>query len=146
MIEDRLNHLRRVIAERQSAIAIDAALAPVASAANPETIKPLLLMLNDDSDDDGMWLVVHAAEQFDDTTYISAFIEALPFLNIASTRWASIVMMRVLNLDAAKSELVRQLRSAPEDTRKVATLICESINAVDPRFLAKTTPILIVAR
>ncbi|MBB4146756.1 Imm30 family immunity protein [Sphingobium scionense] len=146
MIEDRLNHLRRVIADGQTALAVDAALDPIASAANPETIKPLLLMLNDDSDDDGMWSIVHAAEQFDDHVYISSFVAALPFLNIASARWASIVMMRVLNSDAAKSELVRQLRSAPEDARKVATIICERINTADPRFLAKTTAILIAAK
>ena len=146
MLDDLLTQLRQTVADGQSAGLIDAALHPIAEARDPRSIKPLLLMLNDESNDDGMWSIVHAAEQFEDNEYVGGLVEALPFLHIASTRWASILMMRLLNSDATRLVLVRQIREAPIEARNVAASICEGINERDARFLAKTTAVMIAAR
>lgn len=146
MLEEDLKRLRGLFADGQSVALTDAALVPIAAARNPASIKPLLLMLNDDSEDHGMWSLVHAAEQFECMIYIAHFIETLPDLVIASRRWASILMMRVLNSEEYKLELVRQLRNASVSSRSTAASICEDINQTDPIFLAKTVPVIIAAR
>jgi hypothetical protein len=146
MLDTNLKRLRQAVLRGEPATVIDGALAPVAETEDPAIIRPLLLMLNDHSDDDGMWSLVHAAEQFSDTVYVGEFLETLPDLVASSGRWASILMMRVLNNDTAKSEAVRQLREAAPDKRRAAASLCEKINNVDPRFLAKTTPLLIAVR
>lgn len=145
MLEDDLAQLRSVMAQGAAARDIDAVLEPIASAGDPRTIAPLLLMLNDETEDEGLWSVVHAAEQFDDATYIRHFLAAFSGVVVASSRWASIIMMRVLNSDASRAELIRQVRVAPTDTQKAATFICGAINERDPQFLAKTAGVLIAA-
>ncbi len=125
---------------------IDAALAPIAKCQDPRTIKALLLMLNDDGEDDGMWSLVHASEQFSDAVYVDQFLEVLPNLIVSSGRWASILMMRILNHDSTRAEVVRQLQNAPQEARRSATWLCERINEVDPRFLAKTAPVVVAAQ
>lgn len=145
MLDDDLSRLRRVISNGDPATAIDAALVPIAATRDARAIRPLLLMLNDDVEDDGLWSLVHAAEQFDEATYVESFLRALPDLVVASTRWASILMMRTLNNDDTRAELVRQLRDAPDEVRRTATTLCESINERDVRFLAKTTAVLVAA-
>ncbi len=145
MLEDDFARLRRVISNGEGATAIDAALAPIAGDQDPRIIGPLLLMLNDDTDDDGLWSLVHAAEHFDNATFVESFLRTLPDLVVASTRWASILMMRSLNSDAARAELVRQLRQSPHDVKRSAALLCEKINERDARFLAKTTSVLIAS-
>lgn len=145
MLEDDLSRLRRVVTHGGSAMDVDAALAPLASAHSPSSIKPLLLMLNDESDDEGMWPLVHAAEAFDDETYVESFLAALPALIVASARWASIMMMRSLNSDPTRLQLTRQLRTAPRDVKQSALLLCDRISRVDARFLAKTAIVLAAA-
>lgn len=137
--------LRSIIVEGGDARQIDAALEPVTALQDSNTIAPLLLMLNDESEDSAMWSLLHAAEQFDDRTYIGRFLEAVTGMVVGSSRWASIAMMRVLNSDASRAELARQVRSSPEFTRKAVVFICEAINGRDPRFLAKTVAITTAA-
>lgn len=144
-LEKQLAILKRIVEDSADTLAIDAALAPIAEAQDHGAIAPLLLLLRDVQDDHGMWSILHAAEQFDDKTYLSSLISVLPDVEAAAPKWASILVMRVLNSDICKVEFVRQLRGADAATRRSARQICEQINAVDPRFLAKTTAVLIAA-
>jgi hypothetical protein len=102
-------------------------------------------MLNDETEDDAMWSLVHAIERFDDATYVRQFLAALSGIVVGSSRWASILMMRLLNSDTSRAELIRQIRKAPVETRKAAAFICEGINSRDIRFMAKTTGVLVAA-
>lgn len=145
MLDADIALLRRTISNGGTPIEIDQALAPVASARDPRAIGRLLTLLNDDLPDEGLWSVVHAAEQFDDRTYVSHFLSTLPDLVVASKRWASILIMRALNSDATRMEIVCQIREADVEVRRTATLLCEQINERDIRFLAKTTPLLVAA-
>jgi len=145
MLEDDLSQLRSVIAKGAAARDVDAVLEPVASACDPRTIAPLLLMLNDETEDEGLWSLVDAAEQFDDATYISHFLAAFSGVVVASRRWASVIMMRILNSDTSRAELIRQIRMAPTDTQKAAVFICGAINERDVRFSEKTAGVLIAA-
>ncbi|NML93756.1 hypothetical protein HHL27_08760 [Novosphingobium sp. TW-4] len=145
MLEDDLAQLRRVIARGAAARDIDAVLEPIISVGDPRTIAPLLLMLTDDAEDESLWSLVHAVEQFDDATYVRHFLSALSGLVVGSSRWASILMMRILNSEASQAELIRQVRIAPVYSRKAAAFLCGAINERDARFLAKTTSVLLAA-
>ncbi len=145
MLANELTRLRSAIAHRGTAREIDAALMPIASEIDSQAIGPLLLMLNDETEDDAMWSLVHAAEQFDDVTYVQHFLSVFPALVVGSSRWASILTMRLLNSDASRAELARQARTASAETRKALVLTCEGINGRDARFLAKTTTVLLAA-
>lgn len=106
----------------------------------------LLSLLSDKVEyDEGMFTLIHAAESVADTTYISALLSVFPELLASSPRWASIVIMRVMNSDASRLELVRQLRDAPMPVKKSVRVMCERINEVSPEFLSKTVPIAIAA-
>lgn len=144
-LKTKLAILRQVVEDGADTLAIDAALAPIAEAQDQSTIAPLLLLLRDVQDDHGMWSILHAAEQFDDRTYLSSFLSVLPDVEAMAPRWASILVMRVLNSDTSRLELVRQLLGADAAIKRSAKQICERINAVDPQFLAKTTVILVAA-
>jgi len=145
MLEDDLARLRSVIAHGGSARDVDAALEPIVSASDPEAIAPLLLLLNDETEDEALWPILHTAERFDDVTYVRHFLAVLSGLVVGSSRWASILMMRLLNSDACRAELIRQMQEAPAETRKAATFICNAINGRDARFLARTTGVLVAA-
>lgn len=144
-LKKKLAILRGIVEDGADTLAIDGALAPIAEAQDPSTIAPLLLLLRDVQDDHGMWSILHAAEQFDDKTYLSSFLSVLPDVEAVAPKWASILVMRVLNSDTYRLELARQLRDADAAVRRSTKQICERINSVDPQFLAKTTVVLVAA-
>jgi hypothetical protein len=146
MLNDDLTRLREIVTNGGGAVSIDAALAPVAATGDPDTIKPLLQMLRDGANDHGMWSILHAAEAHSDAAYVTHLLDALPQMANDAPGWSSILMMRVLNSETARSELVRQLRGAPQESRLAAATVCEEINRVDVRFLSKTTVVLVAAR
>jgi hypothetical protein len=106
----------------------------------------LLTSLSDKAEyDEGMFSLIHAAESIDDTRYVSALLSVFPTLSASSPRWASIVLMRVLNSSQAQRELVRQLRDAPAPIKELLRSMCERINEVSPEFLSKTVPVTLAA-
>ncbi len=67
--------------------AIDAALAEVTKFSSAESIRPLLLMLDDGaSDDEGMFSLIHAAEAFEVAMYVRELLAVLPWLCAAAPR------------------------------------------------------------
>lgn len=109
----------------------------------------LLALLSDKAEyDEGMFSIIHAAESLDGPpygSYVSALLSVFPTLSVSSPRWASIVLMRVMNSDASRHELVRQLRDAPAPIKESVRVMCERINEVSPEFLSKTVPITLAA-
>lgn len=109
----------------------------------------LLALLSDKAEyDEGMFSIIHAVESLDETpygSYVSALLSVFPTLSASSPRWASIVLMRVMNSDASRHELVRQLRCAPAPTKESVRIMCERINEVSPEFLSRTVPVTIAA-
>ena len=109
----------------------------------------LLALLSDKAEyDEGMFSIIHAVESLDETpygSYVSALLSVFPTLSASSPRWASIGLMRVMNSDASRHELVRQLRNAPAPTKESVRIMCERINEVSPEFLNRTVPVTIAA-
>jgi hypothetical protein len=92
-----------------------------------------------------MFTLIHAAESSDDSTYVHALLSVFCDLVESAPRWASIVVMRVLNNDSARHEMVSQLRGASTETKEAFRLMCERINSVSPQFLSKTTSVSLAA-
>lgn len=107
-------------------------------------IQPLLLSLNDNArDDEGLFSIIHAAESFDNKRYVEELMVVMPELRTTSPRWASILLMRVLNNDSTKLILVQKLRTADVEVKEAIRWLCEKINERNPSFLAKTLPMLL---
>jgi len=125
---------------------IDGLLAKLLSCGGKSIASDLLSLLSDgDEADEGTFSLIHAAESFDDIVYVQALLLAFPRLASSAPRWASIVLMRVLNKEGARVELVRQLRNASVPEKKAIGKVCERINSVNTNFLAKTIPVVLAA-
>jgi hypothetical protein len=147
-LADALDELRLAaqMTGEGSVQAIDAALAQVTKYGCPQSIGPLLLMLNDRAaHDEGMFSLIHAAEAFEDSVYVREFLGALPELRMAAPRWASIVLIRVLNNDGTRADLVRALRDAAPAIKQAAKWLCNKVNERSPTFMSKTLPVLAAA-
>lgn len=131
----------------QSVTGIDSALQIIAQEADPITVAVLLLSLDDQFQfDEGMFSIIHTAEMFDDKIYVSGFLTAIPHLTKAAPKWASIVLMRILNSDETKKELIRALISSNQDAKKAVENLCNMINQQSTDFLSKTVAVLVATR
>jgi len=126
---------------------IDRATAPLMEHEDPRSIGILISSLDDAAiDDAGMFSIIHAAESFDDETYIDELIAALPQITVKSPKWTSIALMRILNSESTRDTLVRKLRYAGTSARDSARWLCEKINERSPNFLSITIPVLLAAK
>jgi len=137
-------------AKQQGATAVtdlEMAIADVLAFHDPSCIVPLLMALNDRAEfDEGMFSLIHAAESFDDDVYIQEFLRSAAELQPNSPRWASIVLMRILNNQNTRDILVRQLRAADIETKLAIAWLCEKINEQSASFLSKTLPVILATR
>jgi hypothetical protein len=109
----------------------------------------LLSLLSDNAEyDEGMFSLIHAAESYDDGddgVYVHALLSVFPSLASAAPRWASIVLMRVLNNSTAQLEMVRQSRDAPTSIKDSVREMCGRVNEVSPQFLSKTIAVTLAS-
>ena len=120
--------------ERAPASAIDAAIGPVLAAEDPSVIGPLLLLLRDDAEDDGMWSLLHAAESFDDEPYVRDVLRVLPLLNETSSSWSEILIMRIVNSATCRAQLLSQVKLAPDERKAAVRSVCARIDGQNDRL------------
>jgi hypothetical protein len=144
--------LNQALADLESAVrennvhAMDGAIAKLALFKSPSSIKPLLCLLSDSfSYDEGMYSLVHAAEAFDDAVYIQELLSALPILRQVAPSWAAVVVMRVLNNESTRQELIRQVSGTELEAKASLAWLLEQINKKDPVFVSKTVGVLLAA-
>lgn len=126
---------------------IDAILEDIAQENDPASVTVLLLSLDDNFDfDEGMFSIIHTAEAFADQIYIPGFLAAIPHLFRSSPRWASIVLMRILNNTGSKDALIKSLMQSPEPTKKAVEQLCNQINDQSTDFLSKTVAVLVATK
>jgi hypothetical protein len=145
--EHNLADLRREIeAGGARPTVIDVAVSELMADTNERLPSDLLSLLSDNAEyDEGMFSLIHAAESYDDNAYVRALLSVFPHLVSSAPRWASIVLMRVLNASATQAEMVRQLRDAPASVKGAVRDVCGRINEVSPQFLSKTVPVTLAA-
>ncbi|MDE2430300.1 MAG: hypothetical protein KGM99_16375 [Burkholderiales bacterium] len=126
---------------------IDDAITLVAQHHDRRSIGPLLSSLDDGAQEDaGMFSLIHAAENFDDDTYVNELLAILPQLVTKAPKWASIVWMRGLNSENTRNIIVKKLREADLNVKQSAAWLCKKINDRSPLFLSKTIPILLAIK
>lgn len=147
MYEYKLEDLRREIeTEGARPAVIDSAVNELLADADEHLTRDLLSLLSDKAGhDEGMFSLIHAAESSDDSAYVRALLSVFPHLVSSAPRWASIVLMRVLNSASAQSEMVRQLRDASAPVKESVREMCRRINEISPQFLSKTVPVTVAA-
>lgn len=145
--EDKLAALRCEIEMKGARVTvIDAAVSNLLATGSENLTGDLLLLLSDEAEhDEGMFSLIHAAESTDDSTYVRAFLSVFPQLMQSAPRWASIVLMRLLNNEATQSEMVKQLHDASGLVKESVREMCERINKISPQFLNKTIPVTVAA-
>ena len=140
----RLEQLVREVGA--SAPAIDAAIGPVLAANDAAVIGPLLLLLGDDADEDGMWSLLHAAESFDDEPYVRDVLRVLPLLNEHSGRWSEILIIRILNSEPTRAHLIRQLGLAPDERTSAVRSVCARLVGTNARLAEGLAEITVALR
>lgn len=126
--------------------AIDVAISELMADGDKRLPSDLLALLSDRAEyDEGMYSLIHAAESCDDRAYVCALLSVFPHLVSSAPRWASIVLMRVLNSSPAQAEMVKQLRDAPVSVKEAVRKMCGRINETSPQFLSKTVPVTLAA-
>lgn len=145
--EHKLEDLRREIETGGARPAvIDTAVNELFADGDGRLASDLLSLLSDRAEyDEGMFSLIHAAENIDKNTYVQTLLSVFPHLVSSAPRWASIVLMRVLNNGSAQAEMVRQLRDAPVSIKEAVREMCGRINDVSPQFLSKTVPVTLAA-
>jgi Immunity protein 30 len=145
--ERRLTELRREIEMGGARPAIiDTAVNELLADGDERLPSNLLSLLSDNAEyDEGMFSLIHAAESYDDSVYVHALLSVFASLASAAPRWASIVLMRVLNDSNAQLEMVRQLRDAPTSTKDSVREMCGRISEVSPQFLSKVIPVTLAS-
>lgn len=126
---------------------VDETIAMLMAHRDVRCIQPLLLSLNDNAqDDEGVFSAIHAAESFDNGSYVEELLAVIPELRARSPKWASIVLMRVLNNENTKLILMQKLRTVNAEVKEAIRWLCEKINQRSPSFIAKTLPILLASK
>jgi hypothetical protein len=142
--EIALRSLRELLARSAPVAEVNHAIALVAAFGDKSTIVPLLSLLEDGATfDESMFSLVHAAEAFDDATYVTAFLDVVSSLRGSAPRWASILLMRILNNEATAKELVLAAPKASPAAKSALAWLCESIDKRGAEFSRKTLPVLI---
>lgn len=118
-------------------------LADVAELDDPTCIVMLCSFFDDDEEfDELMFSIIHTIENFDDATYASELVKAAPSLCAKSSRWASIVFMRILNSQSSTTALVSALRNGTDEQRESIHTLMRKINDVSGEFIKKTQPVM----
>jgi hypothetical protein len=123
---------------------VEEILAELKSEGDPDSIELLIGLLDDQHPyDELMYALIHTIENFDDETYAKHILNTVPDFVYRAPRWASIVVMRILNSDETRVALIRECnRNASPEQKEALKRLLNSINEVPPEFLAKTVPLL----
>jgi hypothetical protein len=144
-LEALLQRLARINTSRTDSFVseFESLLEEILRLRDPDCIRQLLVFFEDDPPfEELMFSIIHSIESFDDPTYIRELLQGLQELSARSPRWATILLMRVLNADPARLELIRQLGSAGHDIREKVRGMVRDLAARRPKFAEKAAQIL----
>lgn len=120
----------------------DDLLGKISDLNNEKMIMKLSYFFNDNSEyDEIMFSIIHTIEAFDDETYICEILKAIPHLSTNSPSWASIILVRILNSEPTKIEMIKQLINASNEVKTSLRNLVERINIESPDLIQKTISI-----
>lgn len=145
--DPRIDRLRAILAARSDGYVFHfddelAAFGPL----DADLAASLALLFDDNEPhDELMFSLIHFIEQLPSAAYITALLAAAPTLATSAPYWTTVVLIRILNSEETRLDLVRQLRLAPSAARSAIKALTEALTQEDPRFLAKATVVLLAA-
>lgn len=145
--DPRIDRLRAILAARSDGYVFQfddelAAFGPL----DADLAASLALLFDDNEPhDELMFSLIHFIEQLPSAAYITALLAAAPTLATSAPYWTTVVLIRILNSEETRLDLVRQLRLAPSAARSAIKALTEALTQEDPRFLAKATVVLLAA-
>jgi hypothetical protein len=108
-----------------------------------EAFAPLLSLFEDEAPfDEPMFSIIRLIERSKTKAYVSLLLGELSSFVKTSPRWASIVVMRLLNSEEDRQELAEQVKGAPPQACENLKWLLEAINKRGEVFEGKTKPIL----
>jgi Immunity protein 30 len=111
---------------------------------NPKSIHELVQFLDDkSSEEDLMTAIVRTIEIFNDEIYIKGILNVSSDLYKKSPGWCLFIFVRIINSDACRLELIKQLRTMDIEIKKNIKEIMEKINEENPMFLSKTISVIL---
>lgn len=142
-LQFRLNNLREVDRTQPNWVRdFEAALSEVNELSDRESIVPLMLLMDDATEyDEAMYSIVHSVETYPIDEYLNSFVLALPRLCRDTPRWASIILMRILNSQPATQELKSVLPTCKDVEKSSLTWLLDRIEEVSEGFVPSTTPL-----
>jgi hypothetical protein len=146
--DPRVDRLRSILVTRSDGYVrqFDAELAAIEPLDDADLAASLALLFDDNEPhDELMFSLIHFIEQLPSKAYIAALLASAPSLAKTAPYWATVLLIRVLNSEETRLDLVRQLRGAPPAARSAIKSVTEALIQEDPRFLAKATVVLVAA-
>lgn len=144
-----IDRLSEVISNRPADMAkvVDEGVFELSQLGEPSAAKFLLPLLDDGCPHhECMFSIIHAAEAAPLDAYVADLLAVYPTIVASNPEWASIVLLRVLNSDAAREIIVKALRESDKPTKDAVAYIASKINERSPEFMSKTMGVLLAAR
>lgn len=104
---------------------IEQLLPIIFASGDSSVIGRILLAIRDDfAFDESIFQIIHGVERFDDSTYVDRLVPALPILYKQSPRWASILLIRIINNPNTRAAFVNRVANEAEsDIQTIANAI-----------------------
>jgi len=118
-------------------------LEEIFSTGNPAMISKLLDVMDDKFEfDELMFSIIHTIESFDDFTYIQELFISLPEFVLKSPRWASIIVMRIINSPKTLDVFLESLEILSLKKKKALILLLTSMAKRGDEIAKKVNPVL----
>ena len=120
-------------------------LEEIYSTDNPAMISKLLDVMDDKFEfDELMFSIIHTIESFDDFTYIQELFISMPDFVLKSPRWASIIVMRIINSSQTLKVFLDSLEILSPKKKEVLKLLLNSMAKRGSEIEKKVNPILTI--
>lgn len=142
-MEDLIKILRenRHLRNEDEVAEFDSALAelPEQTDDNIAYLTKLFDIFVDDCDQpEVMWGLLHFVEDFDDETYISAFLSSADKLSAKAGEWLEIILARILNNDDTKKHLLEGLQKNSNGKNEIIIKLLEKLKTDEDQELGNS--------
>jgi len=146
MIDSLISDLKEIMSHTKQesfVVKFESKLEQIYSTHNPIIISKLLGVMDDKFEfDELMFSIVHAIESFDDVIYVEEILKSIPDFILKSPRWASIIVMRIINSTETLEIFINQLEDVPYKKKEVLRLLLNSMAKRGSKIEDKVSPLL----
>ncbi|MEN1783945.1 MAG: Imm30 family immunity protein [Bacteroidota bacterium] len=146
MLDILIDDLKDIVSRRSEdtfVIKFEKKLEEIHATQNPAMISKLLDIMDDKFEfDELMFSIIHTVESFDDFTYIQELFISMPDFVLKSPRWASIIVMRIINSSQTLEVFLDTLEILSSKKKEVLKLLLNSMAKRGDEIEKRVTPVL----